>query len=136
MLSGNLQEFAELGGIGRYLMWAYASGLLCGPTAGILRPVARSGLPLRLSCGLVLGEAFALQPLIPGVEGSETSAGRAAVVMGAMSFVVGVIFGPLMVAGLKRSWPEQLVRSEASKADRKWKAQQYGPGDGVSQAVT
>jgi hypothetical protein len=109
VLAGGLQDFDDIGGVGRYLAWAYSSGILGGLTAGLLRPVASSGAALRLACGLVVAEVFALQPLIFDMGGAATSMRSAAMVMGGMAFVMGFAAGPLMIAGLKRTWPAQLV---------------------------
>jgi hypothetical protein len=109
VLDGGFQEVDAVGGVGRYLVWAYSAGVLGGLTAGILRPAIRSGVSLRLACGLVLAEVFALQPMVFDMEGFEPGRGSAAGWMGAMAFVIGFAVGPPMVAGLKRSWGERLV---------------------------
>jgi hypothetical protein len=98
------RDFDGVGGVGRYVLWAINAGVLGGLTAGIARLVVRSGTGLRLASGIVLAEVFGLQPLIFDM-GNETSAGSAAVWMAAISFVMGVLFGPIMVRGLERSWP-------------------------------
>ena len=109
ILSGSVHEFEELGGVGRYLTWAYTSGALGGLTAGILRPVVRSGLALRLTCGLVLGEVFALQPLIFDMGEIEPGPGYVARLMGTAAFVLGFVLGPLMITGLRQSWGDRLL---------------------------
>ena len=109
ILSGNLHELDEVGGVVRYLTWAYSAGALGGLTAGILRPVARSGWRLRAACGLVLGEAFALQPIIFEMGDVQPGRGEIARLMGFMAFGLGFLVGPLMISGLRRSWPTAVL---------------------------
>ena len=116
LLEGNLREFEEVGGLARYLTWAYTAGIVGGLTAGLLRPVARSGIALRTACGLILAEVFALQPIVFDLDDVGIGTTGLATIMGTMFFFMGFIFGPLMIAGFKHTWPEQLLNWGASDA--------------------